>query len=141
MNHGIARLAIAVILSAGAARLLSAQRPGTAQYPNVDKAVTIAPGETVQLLIRFMNDGGPAMRTPGKRLDLVYSTTIPASDAPGRRAQADRAAQLFGLEAAELGVRHLSIGICDSRACAERKHPPSEWYLYERGPQGWKRAP
>ena len=112
-----------------------------AQYPNVDRPVVIEGGDTVHLLIRYMNDGGPTTRGMGKRLDFVYSTSIPASDPPARRAQADRAAQTLGAQAIELGVRRMSIGICDTRPCAERKHPPAEWYLYERTNSGWKRAP
>ena len=74
-----------------------------------------------------------------KRLDFVYSTAVPASNRPARIAQADRAAQAFGVQATELGVRRLSIGICDTTECAQRKHPPAEWYLYERTASGWKR--
>ena len=129
---------IALFVSATADR---AQGQGAGSYPNVDRPFAIADGDTVQLLIRFVHNGGPAMRPPGKRLDLVYSTRIPAADPSGRRAQADRAAQALGPQAVELGVRHLSIGICDTRACAERKDPPAEWYLYERTNAGWKRTP
>ena len=139
MNRRIAQLAMVLVLSAAAGGGLRAQ--GRTHYPNVDKPFVIAPGDTVQLLIRFINDGGPAMRIPAKRLDLVYSTSIPVSDTEARRAQADRAAQLFGAEAVELGVRHLSIGICESRACAERRPPPAEWFLYERTNRGWRRTP
>lgn len=109
-------------------------------YPNVDKQLAIAPSDTIHLLSRFIHEGGPAMRPPGRRLELQISTRIPASDSLARVAQADRAAQFFGAEAIELGVRRLSIGICDTRACAERRSPPSAWYLYERGADGWKRS-
>jgi hypothetical protein len=91
-------------------------------------------------LSRFVHEGGPAMRPPGRRLELQISSRIPASDSLARMAQADRAAQFFGADAIELGVRRLSIGICDSRACAERRKPPASWYLYERGADGWKRS-
>ena len=140
MNRAISALLFGLCLAAASAGEAWAQGARSA-YPNVDKPYAIADGDTVQLLIRFMNDGAPSRRPPGKRLDLVYSTNIPASNADGRRAQADRAAQALGRQAVELGVRQLSIGICDTRECAERKHPPSEWYLYERTSTGWKRAP
>lgn len=139
MNRAIPAFLLGLGLAAASAGDARAQ--GRPAYPNVDKPYAIAEGDTVQLLIRFMNDGGPSRRPPGKRLDLVYSTSIPASNAEARRAQADRAAQAFGRQAMELGVRQLSIGICDTRECAERKHPPSEWYLYDRTSTGWKRAP
>jgi hypothetical protein len=123
-----------------ATRETSAQGSAQGGYPNVDRPLVIAPGETVRLLSRFVHEGGPAMRLPGRRLDLQISTIIPASDSLGRIAQADRAAQVFGVEALELGVRRLSIGICDTRACAERRSPPAAWYLYERSADGWKRS-
>ena len=122
--------------SSGAA---GAQRSGPA-YPNVDKPFAFASGDTVQLLSRLVQDASPMSVPPGKRLDFVYSTSVPASNRPARIAQADRAAQAFGVQATELGVRRLSIGICDTRECAQRKHPPSEWYLYERAASGWKRV-
>jgi hypothetical protein len=109
-------------------------------YPNVDKRLELAPGEVIVLLNRVVNEGGPAARPPGRRLDMQYSTTIPASDSLGRLEQADRAAQYFGPQAIEMGVRRLSIGICDTRACAERRDPPSTWYLYERTSNGWRRS-
>lgn len=111
-----------------------------AQYPNVDKSLIISDGDTVHLLNRIVIDRAPAMIPPGGRLEFVYRTTIPASDVPARAAQADRAAQLLGPQAVELGVRRLAIGICDTQQCAERKHPPSIWYLYERSANGWRRA-
>ena len=120
--------------------LAQAQRSATA-YPNVDKPFEVAPGETVQLLSRLMHEAGPAMSRPGKRLDFVYSTAIPAGDRSARIAQADRAAQTLGAQAIELGVNRLSIGICDTRACAQRKDPPAEWFLYQRTNSGWKRVP
>jgi hypothetical protein len=110
-----------------------------ARYPNVDRPLALAPGDTVHVLIRFVNEGGPNVRPPGRRLDFVYSTRIPAGNASARVAQADRAAQLFGPAAIEIGARRLSIGICDTRECAERRHPPGEWYLYERTNDGWRR--
>lgn len=130
------------VLTAASAPLapLAAQSASTSAYPNVDKPVVVAPGDTIQLLIRMVSENGPAMRLPGKRLDFVYATRIPASDAAARQAQADRAAQMFGPEAVEMGVRRLSIGICDTRACAQRRDPPAEWYLYERTQTGWRRA-
>jgi hypothetical protein len=131
--------AIALTAAIAVPTHVSAQARST--YPNVNRPFVIAEGDTVQLLIRFIHDGGPTMRTPGKRLDLVYSTSIPASDRAARRAQADRAAQSLGRQAVELGARQLSLGICDTRACAERRDPPAEWFLYERTATGWKRAP
>lgn len=127
--------ALLLVSSAGA----GAQRSGPA-YPNVDKPFAFASGDTVQLLSRLVQDVAPLAVPPGKRLDFVYSTPIPASDRTARVAQADRAAQAFGAQAMELGVRRLSIGICDTKECAQRKHPPSEWYLYERSASGWKRV-
>ena len=109
-------------------------------YPNVEKAFEVAPGDTILLLSRFVHEGGPAMRQPGRRLELQYATRIPASDSAARLRQADRAAQFFGPEATDLGVRRLSIGICDTRACAARRAPPAVWYLYERGASGWRRS-
>lgn len=134
---------VAAVLAVLAAVVLPDQaraQVGSA-YPNVNRPVAIADGDTVQLLIRYVHDAGPAMRMHGKRLDFVYSTSIPASDRAGRRAQADRAAQSFGPQAVELGARQLSIGICDTRACAQRRDPPAEWFLYDRIGTGWKRAP
>ncbi len=101
--------------------------------------VAIAPGDTVTVVHQSMFDRGPASSTPGKRLDVQYTTQIPTSDANGRLAQADRAAAFFGPEAIRIGARMLSIGICDTQACVERRHPPSAWYLYERTRDGWRR--
>ncbi|MGH7677963.1 MAG: hypothetical protein ACRENU_05815 [Gemmatimonadaceae bacterium] len=131
----------ALVFAALASSATLGAQPSTARYPNAEKSLTVAPGETVNLLNRIVHEGGPSMRPPGRRLDLQYSTAIPASDSLGRRQQADRAAQFFGPQAIELGVRRLSIGICDTRACAERRDPPGVWYLYERTNNGWKRAP
>lgn len=122
------------------AGLVLAGQAGAQSYPNVRQRVELAPGDTVVLLNRIVNDGGPALRPPGRRLDFEYSTSIPAADSAGRARQADRAAQYFGPAAVELGVRRLSIGICDTRECAERKHPPAVWYLYERTADGWRRT-
>ena len=103
-----------------------------------DSTVVLAPGDTVLVLNSFVHQGaiGPA---GGRRLDIIYATRIPANDATSRIAQADRAAQIFGPRAIEIGARRLSIGICDTQACAQRKHPPAEWYLYERSADGWRR--
>jgi hypothetical protein len=121
--------------------LFLAAQVGAQAYPNVQKRVEVAPGDTVMLLNRLINDGGPALRPPGRRLDFQISTSIPVSDSAARVQQADRAAQYFGPAAVEAGVRRLSIGICDTQACAERKHPPGAWYLYERTSNGWRRSP
>jgi hypothetical protein len=122
------------------AGLFLAAQAGAQAYPNVARRIEVAPGDTVVLLNRFMNDGGPALRPPGRRLDFQISTSIPAADSAARMQQADRAAQYLGAAALEAGVRRLSIGICDTQACAERKHPPGTWYLYERTANGWRRA-
>jgi hypothetical protein len=110
-------------------------------YPNVNQTVVIAPGDTVQLLNRFLFDRGPATRPAGRRLDLQYATRIPASDAAAREQQADRAAQFFGPEAVNIGARRLAIGICDTRACAENRDPPAAWFQYELAQNGsWRRV-
>ena len=103
-----------------------------------DSTVVLAPGDTVLVLNSFVHQGaiGP---TAGRRLDIIYATRIPANDAASRIAQADRAAQIFGPRAIEIGARRLSIGICDTQACAQRQHPPAAWYLYERSADGWRR--
>jgi hypothetical protein len=119
-----------------AAAVADAQPSG---YPNVDRYVTLAEGDSVRLLIRIVNDGAMS-RPPGRRLDLVYASQIPPANAAQRQAQADRAAEVFGPQAVEIGAKRLSIGICDTQACAERKDPPGDWYLYERTSRGWKRV-
>jgi hypothetical protein len=119
------------VASAGVTELAQAQGPQT---------IEIAPGDSVSIVHQRVFDRGPAVRVPGKRLDVQYTTSIPASDAAGRLAQADRAAAYFGPQAAKAGARRLSIGICDTTACIERRHPPSEWHLYERRHEGWRRV-
>ena len=135
------RLLMLVFAASVIAAPVCAQSSGPAAYPNVDKPFEVAPGDTVQLLSRLMNEPGPAMSRPGKRLDFVYSTVIPASNRAGRAAQADKAAQMFGVQAIELGVNRISIGICDTKECAQRKHPPADWFMYQRTNSGWKRVP
>ena len=134
-------LCLLVIGSLLAALPVHAQGAGPALYPNVDKPYEVAPGDTVQLLSRLMHEAGPAMTRPGKRLDFVYSTSIPATNRAGRADQADKAAQSLGAQAVELGVNRISIGICDTQECAQRKHPPANWFLYQRTNSGWKRVP
>ena len=129
----------AMIVMAVLTTAASAAAAQGSTYPNVDRVVTLAEGDSVRLLIRVVNDGAFA-RPPGRRLDFIYSSSIPAGSAE-RKAQADRAAEYFGPQATEIGARRLSIGICDTKACAQRKDPPSEWYLYERTSRGWKRLP
>ena len=108
-------------------------------YPNVDRAFAIADGDTVQLLNRILVDRGPGQR--GARIDVHYSTRLPASDADGRAHQADRLAQIIGAEAWKAGVKNVTIAICETRACAETKEPPRLWYIYQRGVGGvWNRA-
>jgi hypothetical protein len=102
--------------------------------------MAIAPGDTVQLLNRMVIDRAPGAR--GARLDVQYATRIPASNTAARAEQADRIAQIFGAEAAKIGARKVTISICDTRACAETREPPRQWYLYERGIGGvWQRMP
>jgi len=112
-------------------------RPALGQGPRV---VEIAPGDSIRLVYQTVLDRVPAARMPGKRLDVRYTTSIPASDPAARLAQADRAAKYFGSEAVNAGARRLSIGICDTQDCVERRHPPSEWHLYERRHEGWRRV-
>jgi hypothetical protein len=131
MTAMLTRGLLALALAASAAE---AQR-----YPNVDRYVTLAEGDSVRLLIKLMHDGAFS-RPPGRRLDFIYASAIPASHAAERMAQADRAADILGAQAVEMGVRKLSIGICDTPACAQRKDPPSVWYLYERTSRGWRRV-
>jgi hypothetical protein len=132
------------MLSLGAAGSIEgqafAQGQGRIAYPNVNQPVALAAGDTVQLLNRFVFSGNQATRPPGRRLDLVYATRIPSSDSVARHAQADRVAQLFGSDAQDMGAPRLSIGICDTRACAENRAPPAAWYLYERTSRGWRRV-
>ena len=135
------RLLTLIFASSVIASPLCAQRSGPATYPNVDKPFEVGPGDTVQLLSRVMQEPGPAMSRPGRRLDFVYSTVIPASNRAARAAQADKAAQALGAQAIKLGVNRISIGICDTRECAQRKHPPGDWFLYQRTNSGWKRVP
>jgi hypothetical protein len=132
MTRMLTRTILALSLAASAA--------GAQGYPNVDRYVTLAQGDSVRLLIKVVNDGSFS-RPPGRRLDFIYRSEIPASNGVERKAQADRAADVLGAQAVEMGVRRLSIGICDTPACAQRKDPPSEWYLYERTSRGWKRVP
>jgi hypothetical protein len=72
---------------------------------------------------------------------VLCARRFPATDAAARVAQADRAAQVFGPSAIDAGARSLSIGICDTQACAQRRDPPASWYLYARTAQGWRRVP
>lgn len=134
MRFRLILTAVAIGITAPVAA--SAQRG----YPNVDKAFALGPGDTVVVLSRFVSEGGPAMRSPGKRLEFQIRTAIPAVDQQARLAQADRAAQQFGPDAVDLGIRRISISICDTKECAERRHPPGAWYLYERTSSGWKRT-
>ena len=72
--------------------------------------------------------------------DAIFGRLWSCVGRSSRLAQADRAAQFFGSQAVELGVTRLSIGICDTRACAERRDPPGAWFLYVRTNNGWKRS-
>src|SRR5688572_17665917 len=104
----------------------------------VDSTLVLAPGDTVRVFSSFVQDGAMG-RIGGRRLDVIYATRIPVGDTESRAAQADRAAQIFGAQAIEIGAKRISIGICDTQACAQRKHPPAAWFLYERSAQGWRR--
>jgi hypothetical protein len=120
-------LAVAALLQSGALNLNGLR---------ADSTVVIAQGDTVRVFNSHVNDG---TGRGGRRLDVLYATRIPAADAASRAAQADRAAQFFGPQAVAIGARRISIGICDTQACAARKDPPADWFLYERSAQGWKR--
>ena len=124
------------IVGAGSAHGQEAVHRG---YPNVDRAVAIAPGETVHVLNKMLVDRAPGLRAV-RRLDFQYRTTIPASDAAAREAQAVRAAQFLGAAAEESGARALSISICDTEACGRRDEPPRVWYIFEKGSGGWRRV-
>ena len=108
-------------------------------YPNVDRPVVLAAGDTVHLLNRILVDRAPGQR--GTRIDIQYSTRIPASDAAARADQADRLVKLMGADAWKIGARRVTLSICDNRACAETREPPKAWYAYERGIGGtWQRS-
>ena len=126
----LSMLAVAALLQTGALNLNGLR---------ADSTVVLSEGDTVMVFNSSVNDGGPGRRV--RRLDVLYATRIPVTDARSRAAQADRAAQFFGPQAIEIGARRLSIGICDTQACAERRDPPAAWFLYERSAQGWRRVP
>jgi hypothetical protein len=126
---------IAILLVAAPLRAQEAVHSG---YPNVNRAVEIAPGESVHVLNRVLVDRVPGQRSV-RRIDFAYRTSIPANDVEGRAAQAERAAQVLGAIAIDAGVRSLAIAICDSDACGRRAEPPRVWYLYElRAGNVWK---
>jgi hypothetical protein len=134
------RALFAAVLICALCAAAGAQGPAASGYPNVDRPLAIASGDTVQLLNRIVIDRAPGARGP--RLDVQYATRIPASNTSAREEQADRLAQIFGAEAAKIGARKVSLGICDTRACAEAREPPRQWYLYERGMGGvWQHTP
>jgi len=139
-NLLVGKRLLVVVLGCTLSAVAHAQGPSSPGYPNVDKPFAVAAGDTVQLLNRVLIDRAPGAR--GTRLDVQYSTRIPASDMTARGEQADRVAQRFGDEALKAGARTLTVGICDTRACAETKEPPRQWYVYERGIGGaWHRKP
>lgn len=136
MRHSLLRAAVAAALALPA--FAGAQEAVHGGYPNVNKPIEIAPAETVRLLSRILIDRSPGMRAV-RRMDFYYATPIAASDAAGRAAQAERAAQAFGPVALESGARSLGIAICDSDACARRAEPPRVWFLFElRAGNVWK---
>jgi hypothetical protein len=133
------RCFVAVLASLASLALVPGASRAQSAYPNVDHPLMIGPGDTVQLLNRIVVDRAPGQR--GLRIDVHYSTHIPTSDADARGAQADRLAQVVGVDAWKMGARRLTIGICDTRACAETREPPRSWYIYERGVGGvWYRS-
>ena len=122
--------------STASAQQLVASAP---HYPNVDRPLALAPSDTIQLLNRIVVDRAPGQR--GARVDVHFSTQIPASEEERRGEQADRLAQLVGPDAWNMGARRVTISICDTRACAETREPPRQWYVYERGTGGvWQRV-
>lgn len=122
-------LAVAALLQSGALNLNGLR---------TDSTVVLSQGDTVRVFNSHVNDGGPGQG--GRRFDVIYATRIPVADVSARVAQADRAAQYFGPQAVEIGAKRLSIGICDTQACAQRRDPPAAWFLYERSAQGWRRV-
>lgn len=137
MRHSLLRVAVLAALMLPA--ITGAQEAVHSGYPNVNRPAEIAPGESVQLLSRILVDRSPGLRAV-RRVDFYYATTIPASDAEARAAQAERAAQALGPQAIESGARTLGIAICDSDACARRAEPPRVWFLFElRAGNAWKR--
>lgn len=138
MTNSLRTTLFALIIAAVPAGAQEAVHPG---YPNVNQAVEIAPGESVHVLNRMLVDRGPGLRSV-RRLDFQYRTSIPASDAAGRAAQAERAAQALGGQAVDAGARTMAISICDSDACGKRQEPPRVWYIYElRAGNVWKIKP
>jgi hypothetical protein len=131
-------LALALSTTAGAQGV--AQTGSQTGYPNVNRPLAIGPGDTIQVLNRTVIDRSPGARAI--RLDLQYSTRIPASDVTARLAQADRVAQTLSADAKSIGARVVSISICETQACAEMREQPKTWYIYERGVGGvWFRRP
>lgn len=113
--------------------------PAAPSYPNVNQTITLSPDDTIRLLNRIVVDRAPGQR--GTRVDVHFATRIPPSDEAARGAQADRLAQIVGRQAWEIGARRITIGICDTRACAQTREPPRAWYVYERGAGGvWRRV-
>ncbi|MEX2153832.1 MAG: hypothetical protein WD825_10880 [Gemmatimonadaceae bacterium] len=140
LSRFVSLVVVGLALAVSSNRALHAQQLSHRGYPNVDKLLVVGAADTIRVLNRVMNDGGAALRPAGRRLDVQYATRIPAADSIARQEQADRAAQFFGADAVDLGVGKLSIGICDTSACAARHDPPAVWYLYERTSSGWKRS-
>ena len=128
---------MAILLIAAPLRAQEAVHSG---YPNVNRTMEIAPGESVHVLNRVLVERVPGQRSV-RRMDFAYRTSIPANDVDGRAAQAERAAQVLGALAIEAGVRSLAIAICDTDACGRRSEPPRVWYMFElRAGNVWKRV-
>ena len=125
-NRLFAALAFVTLASSA-----GAQGPAGGGYPNVNKPMVLAPDDTIQLLNRIVVDRAPGQR--GARVDVHYSTRIPAGNAAGREAEADRLAQVVGAQVSDAGVRRVTISICETQACAETREPPRSWFVYERG--------
>jgi len=126
-----------VFVTALSAILPAQQLVATPRFPNVDRPVALAPGDTIQLLNRIVVDRAPGQR--GMRMDVHFSSR--STDAAARADQAERLAQIVGPDAWKLGARRVTIAICDTRPCAETREQPKDWYVFERGPGGvWQRV-
>lgn len=137
MNRHFVAFAMALAFLPASAGGQEAVHPG---YPNVNKPVEIAPGETIQLLSRILVDRAPGMRAV-RRLDYQIRSSIAPEDAASREAQAARIVQAVADDAEQAGARLLSIAFCDTDACAKHREPPRVWYIFERGTRGvWQRV-
>src|SRR6185436_727967 len=113
---------------------LLAGTSGRAAAQDTERAVALSAGDTVRILNRVVVDRSPGQR--GARIDVYYATRLPASDVSGRADQADRLAQIVGADASRIGARRFTLSICETRACAETREQPKQWYAFERGVGG-----